>query len=56
MKDHWGFLADHAARAARRDERPGSRRREAAMEAMMTMKIIDIATIEAARAQGEADE
>ncbi len=44
----WQIAA--ASVAARRDERPGSASsREAAMEAMMTWKKIDIATIEAAR-------
>ena len=49
------LLADHAARAARGDDqsRPAAAKR--AMDAMMTMKKIDIATIEAAVAGETAD-
>ncbi len=42
------FLADHAARPARGDDRPDKAAAKRAFEAMMTMKKIDIATIEAA--------
>ena len=44
------LLADHAAR--RGDDRPGPAAAKRAMEAMMTMRKIDIATIEAARRRG----
>ena len=44
------FLADRAASLDGRDEGPGSRRRKRVMDAMMTMRRIDVAKIEAARA------
>ena len=47
------LLADHAARAARGDTDPDQAAAKRAIEAMMTMRKIDIATIEAALA-GEA--
>ena len=49
------LLADHAACCSTRRTTLDALPRSRAMEAMMTMKKIDIATIEAARAGAKAD-
>ncbi len=49
------FLANHALRAARRDDRPGSSCREAGNGSNDDDEKIDIATIEAARRGAKTD-